>query len=212
MFTIYLYAIDTLADWEIGHILAELHSGRFFKKDAPSIQIKTVGFSLAPVKTMGGLTVIPDCLIDDIIVSENSILLLPGANTWNDTNHHAILEKAATLLSVGGTVCAICGATVALANLGLLNDRPHTSNGAGFLDMMSPDYRGQAHYIDQPAVADHNLITAGATGSLLFAKHILARLEVFQTDTLEFWYEYFRTGDAQQFFALMQSLSPANEA
>ena len=33
---------------------------------------------------MGGLTVVPDCVIEDIDVYENSILLLPGADTWND--------------------------------------------------------------------------------------------------------------------------------
>ena len=35
MITIYVYTHDTMADWEIGHVTAELHSGRFFKQDAP---------------------------------------------------------------------------------------------------------------------------------------------------------------------------------
>lgn len=34
MFTIYVYVLDTLADWEIGYVTAELKSGRFFKEDA----------------------------------------------------------------------------------------------------------------------------------------------------------------------------------
>lgn len=29
MITIYVYTHDTMADWEIGHVTAELHSGRF---------------------------------------------------------------------------------------------------------------------------------------------------------------------------------------
>lgn len=33
MITIYVYTHDTMADWEIGHVTAELHSGRFFKQD-----------------------------------------------------------------------------------------------------------------------------------------------------------------------------------
>ncbi|MCI9221707.1 MAG: glutamine amidotransferase, partial [Lachnospiraceae bacterium] len=37
------------------------------------------------------------------------------------------------------------------------------------------------------------------------------RLGVFQSDTLEFWYEYFSTGKAESFFALMQTLPPNNE-
>ena len=31
MITIYVYTHDTMADWEIGHVTAELHSGRFFR-------------------------------------------------------------------------------------------------------------------------------------------------------------------------------------
>lgn len=32
MFTIYVYVLDTLADWELGHVTSELNSGRFLKK------------------------------------------------------------------------------------------------------------------------------------------------------------------------------------
>ena len=211
MFTIYVYVLETLADWELGYVTSELHSGRFFKKDAERVSLKTVSYSKEPIHTMGGLTVIPDCLIDDVVVSETSVLLLPGADTWNDPKHGAIIKKASEFLSIGATVGAICGATTALANLGLLDNRRHTSNGQGFLEMFSPTYKGQSFYIDEPSVADNNLITANPTGSLLWAKQIIERLGVFQSDTLEFWYEYFSTGKAESFFALMQTLPPNNE-
>lgn len=206
MFTVYVYVLDTMADWEIGYAAAELHSGRFFKKAAPEVSLKTVGLTKEPVKTMGGLTILPDRVIEDIAVSDTSVLLLPGGNTWEDPKHGPIVKKAAELLSVGGTVCAICGATAALARAGLLDRRPHTSNGVGFLDMFCPDYKGQSYYVDKPSVADGNLITASGTGALLWAKQLLARLDVFRPDTLEAWYAYFRTGEAQHFFALMQTL------
>lgn len=61
MFTIYVYVLDTLADWELGHVTAELYSGRFFKKEAERISVKTVSCSKEPIHTMGGLTVVPDC-------------------------------------------------------------------------------------------------------------------------------------------------------
>ena len=207
MFTVYVYVLDTLADWELGYVTAELSSGRFFKKAAPEVSVKTVAISKEPIKTMGGLTIVPDCTIDDILVSEKSVLLLPGANTWDNPKHGAIIEKAGELLSVGAMVCAICGATVALANAGLLDQRPHTSNGAGYLEMASPAYKGQKFFADTPSVADHNLITASSTGALLWAKQIIERLDVFQHDTLEAWYAYFSTGEVQHFFALMQTLS-----
>ncbi len=211
MFTIYVYVLETLADWELGYVTSELHSGRFFKKDAERVSLKTVSYSKEPIHTMGGLTVIPDCLIDAVVVSETSVLLLPGADTWNDPKHGAIIKKASEFLSIGATVGAICGATTALANFGLLDNRRHTSNGQGFLEMFSPTYKGQSFYIDEPSVADNNLITANPTGSLLWAKQIIERLGVFQSDTLEFWYEYFSTGKAESFFALMQTLPPNNE-
>lgn len=211
MFTVYVYVLDTLADWELGHVISELNSGRFFKKDAPHVSLKTVSDSKEPIKTMGGLTIVPDCLIDDIVVSETSVLLLPGADTWNDPKHGAIIEKASESLSLGATVGAICGATAALANFGLLNNRPHTSNGPGFLEMVSPSYKGQNFYIDKPSVADDNLITASSTGALLWAKQIIEHLGVFESSTLESWFEYFNTGEPKHFFALMQTLPSNNE-
>ena len=211
MHDIYVYVLDTLADWELGYVTAELNSGRFFKKDAPSVSLKTVSYSKNPVKTMGGLTIVPDCTIDDITISKKSMLILPGADTWSDPKHGAIIEKASELLSVGAAVCAICGATVALANAGLLDNRKHTSNGTGFLEMFSPVYRGQDFYIDKQSVSDDNLITAGSAGALLWAKQIIEHLGVFQSNTLESWYEYFSTGDPKHFFELMQSLPSSNE-
>ena len=210
MFTIYVYVLDTFADWELGHVISELNSGRFFKKDAQCVSLKTVSFTKEPIHTMGGLTIIPDCLIDDIIVNETSVLLLPGADTWNDPKHGAIIEKASEFLTLGATVCAICGATAALAGFGLLDNRPHTSNGPGFLEMVSPCYKGQNFYVDKPSVTDNNLITASSTGALLWAKQIIERLDVFETRTLEAWYDYFNTGKPEHFFALMQTLSSDN--
>jgi len=211
MFTIYVYTLDTMADWEIGYVTAELNSGRFFKKDAPDVSVKTVGISKEPIKTMGGLNIIPDCVIDNIVMNDKSVLLLPGGNTWDDPKHGAIIKKATELPSVGATVCAICGATVALARAGLLDQRPHTSNGAGFLEMFCPNYKGTDCFVDKLSVVGDNLITASASGALLWAKQIIEHLGVFRPDTLEEWYAYFNTGETQHFFALMQTLPKANK-
>lgn len=117
---------------------------------------------------------------------------------------------ASEFLTLGATVCAICGATAALAGFELLDNRPHTSNGPGFLEMVSPCYKGQSFYVDKPSVADNNLITASSTGGLLWAKQIIERLGVFEAKTLEAWYNYFSTGKPEYFFALMQTLSSDN--
>ncbi len=207
MFTVYVYTPDTLADWEIGYVTAELHSRRFFKKDAPDVLVKMVGLSKDPVQTMGGFTILPDHDLDDMVVNKNNVLVLPGSGAWDDPKHNRMIAKAKDFLAAGAMVCAICGATAALANAGLLDRRPHTSNGPGYLKMFAPDYNGQQFYVDKPSVADQNLITASSTGALLWAKQIIERLDVFQPDTLQSWYSYFSTGREEDFFALMQTLS-----
>ena len=51
----YLYALDTLADWEIGHLRAELNSGRFLDKTRASVELIIIGSTTKPIKTMGGI-------------------------------------------------------------------------------------------------------------------------------------------------------------
>ena len=44
MTTVYVYVMNTMADREAVHVMAELKSGRFFKKDAKKVQSVTVSF------------------------------------------------------------------------------------------------------------------------------------------------------------------------
>ena len=99
---VYLYLLNTMADWETGYISAELHSRRFFKKDAEEIIFKHAAVSKDSIETMGGLSVVPDCTIDEISADENTVLILPGADSWNETKNEAILEKALKILEAGG--------------------------------------------------------------------------------------------------------------
>ena len=204
---LYLYVLNTLADWEIGYLTAEVNSRRFFKCDAPAYKIRFAGSTLESVKTMGGISITPDCLIREIIPHAGDILVLPGADTWNDTENAAAVVAANRFLEEEKTtVAAICGATTALAGAGLLDTRPHTSNGVGFLDMFVPTYRGKEYYVNDLSVNDGNLITAGSAGGLLFAKQILKNMDVMSDEALNAWYEYFKTGDAGAFFRLMSAV------
>lgn len=206
MKTVYVYVMNAMADWEIGCCLAELNSKRFFKKNAAEISVKTVSLSKKPVKSMGSLTIVPDLAVSDIQITKDNALILPGSDSWSEADNLRILEIARQFMEAGGLVAAICGATVALANMGLLDDKKHTSNGAGFLNMFCPEYKGTGNYIDKPAVRDENLITAAATGALDMTRLILEYLDVFGADTLKHWHAYFSTGNANEFFAMMQSL------
>ena len=98
MATVYVYVMETMADWEIGSITAELHSKRFFKKDAPDIELKTVSFSKEPVKSMGGLAIVPDLTIKDVQANKDNVLILPGSDSWSESENFQILEIAKRFL------------------------------------------------------------------------------------------------------------------
>jgi len=206
---VFLYVLDTLADWEPGYATAELHSGRFFKKDAPALTVRTVALSREPVTTMGGLRILPDMAVDEVDVRDAALLLLPGGETWLEPCHAPVLDKAREFLAAGVPVAAICGATMALAQAGLLDERPHTSNDLGFLKQVCPAYRGEGRYLAQPAVTGGGLITASGTAPLEFAVQILQRLGVFSEETLKAWYNLHKLKEPQYFLQLMQSVAPA---
>jgi putative intracellular protease/amidase len=203
---VYLYVLDTLSDWEPGYAIAELNSGRFFSTKGRRVPVRTVAATADTITTMGGVRIAPDVVLRDVVPETSAMFIVAGADTWFDSSHQPALEKVKELLACGANVAAICGATGALANAGVFDHRPHTSNSLKYLEMFAPGYQGRAHYVDALAVADGNLITAGSAGSLLFAKYILERLEVFSEETLEAWYNYFGTGDERHFFAMMASL------
>ncbi|MPZ83493.1 MAG: glutamine amidotransferase, partial [Actinophytocola sp.] len=174
----YLFVLDTLADWEPGFLTAELNTGRMFSAPGAALPVRTVGVTRDPVTTMGGVRIQPDLALAELSPAGAAVLLLPGAETWREPRHRPALAAAAEFLAAGVPVGAICGATIALAAAGLLDDRPHTSNDLEALRQLCPSYRGADHYVDEAAVTDGDLITASGTAPLDFARHVLTRLDV----------------------------------
>ena len=78
--TAHVAVYDTLADWEVGHLLAELRTGRF--TGAP-FDVVTVAESPDPVTTMGGVRLLPDALLADLDPADSDLLVLPGADLWD---------------------------------------------------------------------------------------------------------------------------------
>lgn len=205
--TLYLYVLDTLADWEPCHVMAELRSGRYLKDPVLRYSVVLCGSTLAPVTTMGGVHLTPEVLIRDILPVPGDILVLPGADTWLDPVQAPALQVAGRLLDDGMFIAAICGATLGLANAGLLDNRPHTSNDPASLKMFCPNYRGEDQYVNEPAVTDGNLITASGLASVEFAYHVFRSLDVMAPATLEAWHGLFTTRRPDYFYALMGSLT-----
>ena len=70
-------------------------------------------------------------------------------------------------------------------------------------------YAGGDHYINERAVVDGDLITAGPQSPVQFARATLARLGLASTETLEAYEGVFHRADPAAFPALMQSQDAA---
>ncbi|MDQ7092907.1 type 1 glutamine amidotransferase family protein [Desulfosporosinus sp. PR] len=204
--TVYLYVFETMSDWEIGYLTAELNSGRYYKKGLAPSKIVTVGMEKTIVTTMGGLKILPDIKVDECSIESTEALILPGGDTWTEIIHQPILKIAARCLKESILVAAICGATMGLAQNGLLNSRWHTSNDLEYLKMICPAYRGEKYYKMESAVTDEKLITASGIAPLEFSAHVLKALGVFSAKTLAAWYSLNKTHESKYFYALINSI------
>ncbi|AHV95732.1 type 1 glutamine amidotransferase family protein [Paenibacillus sabinae] len=204
--TVYLYVFDTMSDWEIGYLTAELNSGRYYEKGLSPSKIVTVGIEKTPVTTMGGLKILPDIKLDECSIESTDALILPGGETWLEAIHQPILKIVEKCLKKGVLVAAICGATMALAQTGLLNSRWHTSNDLEYLKMICPTYTGEKYYKMESAVTDGKLITASGIAPLEFSVHVLRALGVFSSKTLDAWYRLNKSHESKYFYELMISI------
>lgn len=200
---IYIYTLNTMAEWEITNLLQAFSMEAMINKGIKNFEIKTVAIEKNPIKTIGGLTIVPDCTLEEIDDENAAALILPGAESWGNGEHNAILEKSLIYIEKGILVGALCGATLALAELSVLDRFNHTSNALEYLTMFSKNYRGQELYVDSQAVIDKNLVTASAAGGLLFAKHVINYLNLFSDSNIESWYNYYLTGKPEYLMKLI---------
>ncbi|MFI9801401.1 type 1 glutamine amidotransferase family protein [Streptomyces sp. NPDC052302] len=190
---VYLAVYDTLADWETGHATAQLARAGW--------AVRTVGPTLAPVTSVGGLRVQPDLALADVRPSDAALLILPGADLWDAGDDLAPFARTArAFLDAGVPVAAICGATAGLAREGLLDDRDHTSAVSFYL--AATGYGGGDRYVDTDAVTDGSLVTAGPTEPVAFAREILRLLHVYDDEAVDAWYRLFHDSDAGAYAVL----------
>ena len=160
-----VFVFDGFADWEPASALAELR--RTF-----GFATRALALGTEPVVSMGGLRVVPDGTLADLESSGADILILPGGDSWMAGERPEITAAVRAMDASGRPVAAICAATLALAHAGLLDDRLHTSNGAGFIQKYVAGYRGAGFYRTASTVTDRGVITASGVAPIAFAAAI----------------------------------------
>ncbi|HZM26502.1 MAG TPA: DJ-1/PfpI family protein [Gemmatimonadales bacterium] len=184
----YVLVVPGFADWEPAHALAELrrHGG---------YRVEVVGLTMAPVESMGGLTVQPKRTLADVDLTDVAAFILPGGDRWESSPMEPELAEFLHRLEAAHIpLAAICAATVAITRAGLLHGRRHTSNGQNYLRHHVPGYEGAGDYVDAPAVRDRGLITASGLADVEFAAELLSELDVLSEKERRLWVELFRGG------------------
>jgi putative intracellular protease/amidase len=154
---------------------------------------------------MGGLRILPDMTLEEVVPAESAMLILPGGEGWENGANKSAVEKAARFVAQGAPVAAICAATLGLARMGLLDRRLHTSNDAAYL--AASCYRGGDYYRQVPAITDRSVITAAGTAPVEFAYEIFKLLGLYDQQTLDAWFRLHKHGDAATHDDLIKAIA-----
>jgi putative intracellular protease/amidase len=188
-----VFIFDGFADHEVALTMAWLTSHGDFT-------VETFSANGLAVTSMSGLRVLPHTTLEKTNPEFFDLLLLPGGEKWEKGDNLEIFPLIQATVGVK-PIAAICGGTLALGDLGLLNGIPHTSNFPGYIKQFCADYEGANLYQCAPFVnAKGKIITANGAGIIDLAYEILKIFGVFDEEKAQDWRELYQTGGQMQAF------------
>lgn len=188
--------LNGFADWEAAHIAVCLNSG--VKPGRPVKYIaKTLSLTKDPVISIGGFRVFPDYDLHTL-PEDYAGLILVGGDNWFSPEAESLVPLVEKMIRENKLVAGICNASVFLGKHGFLNHVKHTSNTLEYLKNAAGEkYTGDAHYIEQQAVRDGNIVTANGTAQLEFCREILYALNADEPEIIEESYSFYKNGFLQ---------------
>lgn len=184
-----MVTLDAYADWEAAWLASWVYAlGR------GAWAIKTVSPGAAPVVSMGGFTLLPEC---DLASAPEDFagLALIGGMSWRTRAARDAAPLVRRALERKAVVGAICDAVTFLGVQGFLNAADHTCNDPEDLQRLAGEaYTGRNRYRRQPAVRDGKMVTANGTAALEWAREVLLALEVAPEREITALYEFYKRG------------------
>ncbi|NUO71327.1 MAG: thiamine biosynthesis protein ThiJ [Frateuria sp.] len=184
--TVYFLVFDGFADWQAALALCEVRRPGDWR-------VATVGFTRAPVLSMGGLAVQPELSLAELDFARAALVIVPGGHLWQRGEGAAAVAAIRQLHGAGAVAAGIDSGVLALARAGLLENCRHTGNWAGHIEGQVPGYGGSAQYdASVLAVSDGGTITASHLGSVDFAREVIGTLDLYSPADREHWFRLFK--------------------
>lgn len=172
--------IEGFADWEPA-LLAALARESF------GAEVVFAAPGGRAVISIGGLEARPTAALESLRVDDFEALIVVGSEGWQRAEVRApVVPLVRAAEAAGRVVAGICGGTLVLAEAGLLDVRPHTSNRPAFLREHVAGHGGAATYVDRPsAVVGGRVVTAPGTAPATFAVEVARLLWPERADEIE---------------------------
>jgi len=137
------------------------------------VEVVAAALAVGPVTCSRGTVIVPDALLDDVLLESFDMVVLPGGmpgaeHLKNDERIRQLLQKMA---GADQYVAAICAAPMALYAAGLLEGRAATSF-PGVLDELPGSHR----YSTEAVVVDGNIVTSRGPGTAMDFALVLVEL------------------------------------
>lgn len=183
--------LEEFADWELASLAAALNEEPE-NDQTKRYLVETVSLKKEPIKSIGGITVLPDYALNEV-PSDFSALILIGGNSWRKKESEDVMELVHYAISRNAVLGAICDAAYFIGSHGILNEVKHTAN---FLEELQevPLYTGEKYFEAKQAVRDGSIVTANGSAIFEFGKEVMLAMDAFpKTEILE-WYDFFKLG------------------
>jgi putative intracellular protease/amidase len=167
-----VFIFDGFDDYDVALTMAGLNR-------AGNVILETFSTKGWPVTSRNGLRVTPQADLRNMDPEDFDLLLLPGGQQWEWGDNLEIFPLIQA--TVGRRpVIAIGPAALALADLGFLNDVPHTGNFRGYFEQYCPDYEGASLFRSQLCVYAGGILTVNGTILSEPARNMLSLFDTLQ--------------------------------
>ena len=166
------FIFDRFADHQLSMILACLGQGAGYELETFSATGRTV-------LSAGGMRVTPHTSLANMAPEDFDLLLLPGGSQWEKGDN---LEIFPLIMAAAGRrpLIATGEAILALADLGLLDNIPHTGESPGYLERFCPEYAGARFFRRQSIVCSGTILTVSGEAFAAAGHGILGLFDTLQ--------------------------------